>query len=159
MQIKVVILSVSVITGIHFQVIKCEHHMLYSHQSFSNDGKSYFLLYFCTQRAKQGIKSQESQKKLFFCPKNLAYIALYKIDEVLENFSAHNLKSGFLSSSSCRCAIARLQVLRLFWCPRDLTLYVCLHLKDHHAIYTHCIGRMHSLATTSGPARKVGVVL
>ena len=48
----------------------------------------------------------------------------------------------------------RLQVLRLFWCPRDLSLYFC----DHHAIYTRCIGRMHSLATTSGPTRKVGVV-
>ena len=57
--------------------------------------------------------------------------------------------------------VARLQVLRLFWCPRDLCLYIyiCLSaLEDHHAVYTRCIGRMHSLATTSGPARKVGVV-
>ena len=57
--------------------------------------------------------------------------------------------------------VARLQVLRLFWCPRDLSLYIyiCLStLEDHHAVYTRCIGRMHSLATTSGPARKVGVV-
>ena len=43
--------------------------------------------------------------------------------------------------------------------PRDLCLYICLSaLEDHHAVYTRCIGRMHSLATTSGPARKVGVV-
>ena len=60
--------------------------------------------------------------------------------------------------------VARLQVLRLFWCPRDLCLYyiyiyICLSaLEDYHAVYTRCIGRMHSLATTSGPARKVGVV-
>ena len=50
-----------------------------------------------------------------------------------------------------------LQVLRLFWCPRDLCLHVCPHLEDDHAVYTH-IGRMHSLETTSGPARKIGVV-
>ena len=31
-------------------------------------------------------------------------------------------------------------------------------LEDHHAVYTCCIGRMHSLATTSGPACKVDVV-
>ena len=38
-------------------------------------------------------------------------------------------------------------------------IYICLStLEDHHAVYTHCIGRMHSLATTSSPARKVGVV-
>ena len=37
-------------------------------------------------------------------------------------------------------------------------IYVCPHLEDDHAVYTHCIGRMHSLAATSGPARKVGVV-
>ena len=44
--------------------------------------------------------------------------------------------------------------------PRDLCLYnICLSaLEDHHAVYTRCIGRMHSLATTSGPARKVEVV-
>ena len=30
--------------------------------------------------------------------------------------------------------------------------------EDHHAVYTCCIGRMHSLATTSGPACKVDVV-
>ena len=36
---------------------------------------------------------------------------------------------------------------------------ICLSaLEDHHAVYTRCIGRMYSLATTSGPARKVGVV-
>ena len=59
--------------------------------------------------------------------------------------------------------VVRLQVLRLFWCPRDLSLYIYIYiclsaLEDHHAVYTCCIGRMHSLATTSGPARKVGVV-
>ena len=38
-------------------------------------------------------------------------------------------------------------------------IYICLSaLEDDHAVYTRCIGRMHSLATTSGPARKVGVV-
>ena len=42
--------------------------------------------------------------------------------------------------------------------PRSI-LYIYLSaLEDHHAVYTRCIGRMHSLATTSGPARKVGVV-
>ena len=41
--------------------------------------------------------------------------------------------------------------------PRSM--FICLSaLEDHHAVYTRCIGRMHSLATTSGPARKVGVV-
>ena len=36
---------------------------------------------------------------------------------------------------------------------------ICLSaLERYHAIYTRCIGRIHSLATTSGPARKVGVV-
>ena len=50
---------------------------------------------------------------------------------------------------------ARVQVLRLFWCPRYLSLSA---LEDFHVVYTRCIGRMHSLATTSGPARKVGVV-
>ena len=36
---------------------------------------------------------------------------------------------------------------------------ICLStLEDHHAVYTRCIGRMHSLATTSGPTHKVGVV-
>ena len=40
-----------------------------------------------------------------------------------------------------------------------LSIFICLSaLEDHHAVYTRCIGRMHSLATTSGPARKVGVV-
>ena len=57
---------------------------------------------------------------------------------------------------SCRHAIAHLQVLRLFWCPHNL--YVCPHLEDDHAIYTCCIGRMHSLATTFSPARKMGAV-
>ena len=41
--------------------------------------------------------------------------------------------------------------------PRSMFLYnyICLSaLEDHHAVYTRCIGRMHSLATTSGPARK-----
>ena len=43
--------------------------------------------------------------------------------------------------------------------PRSI-LYIYLStLEDHHAVYTRCIGRMYSLATTSGPARKVGVVL
>ena len=45
--------------------------------------------------------------------------------------------------------------------PRSMFIYIyiCLSaLEDHHAVYTCCIGRMHSLATTSGPARKVGVV-
>ena len=58
----VVILSVilSVIMGIHFKVIKLEHHVLYSHYSFSIDGKSLFLSYFCMQRSTQGIESQES---------------------------------------------------------------------------------------------------
>ena len=56
--------------------------------------------------------------------------------------------------------VARLQVLRLFWCPRDLSyIYIYLSaLEDHHAVHTRCIGRMHSLATTSGPASKMGVV-
>ena len=36
--------------------------------------------------------------------------------------------------------------------------YVCLHLEDYHAVYTHCIGRIHSLATTSGLVRKMGVI-
>ena len=40
----------------------------------------------------------------------------------------------------------------------DLWLNVCLHLEDHHAFYTRCIKRMHSLANTSGPLRTVGVV-
>ena len=35
---------------------------------------------------------------------------------------------------------------------------MCLHLEDDHAIYTRCIERMHSLATTSSPASKLGVV-
>ena len=42
--------------------------------------------------------------------------------------------------------------------PCDLCLHVCPHLEDDHAVYTRCIGRMHSLATTSGPARKMGMV-
>ena len=57
--------------------------------------------------------------------------------------------------------VVHLQVLRLFWSPRDLCLYtyICFSaLEKDHSICTHCIGRMHSLATTSGPARKVGVV-
>ena len=37
-------------------------------------------------------------------------------------------------------------------------MYVCPHLEDDNAVYTRCIGRMHSLATMSGPARKAGVV-
>ena len=43
-------------------------------------------------------------------------------------------------------------------------IYVCPHLEDYHAVYTHCIGRTHSLAITSSPppppppACKVGVV-
>ena len=42
---------------------------------------------------------------------------------------------------------------------RSMFIYICLSaLEDHHAIYTRCIGRMHSLATTFGPACKVGVV-
>ena len=42
--------------------------------------------------------------------------------------------------------------------PRDLSLLCLSALEDHHVVYTRCIGRMHSLATTSGPARKLGVV-
>ena len=43
--------------------------------------------------------------------------------------------------------------------PRSMFIYICLSaLEDHHAVYTRCIRRMQSLATTSGPARKVGVV-
>ena len=46
--------------------------------------------------------------------------------------------------------------------PRDLSYNDFVNnlsaLEDYHAVYTRCIGRMHSLATTSGPARKVGVV-
>ena len=38
-------------------------------------------------------------------------------------------------------------------------IYIYLSaLEDDHAVYTQCIGRMHSLVTTSGPAHKVGVV-
>ena len=36
-------------------------------------------------------------------------------------------------------------------------IFVCPHLEDHHAVYTRCIGRMHSLATTPPTLRKVGV--
>ena len=56
---------------------------------------------------------------------------------------------------------ARMQVLRLFWCPMIYLIYIYIYLSAlgrHHAVYTHCIGRMHTLATTSGPAHKVGVV-
>ena len=43
--------------------------------------------------------------------------------------------------------------------PPQSILYIFLSaLEDHHAVYTRCIGRMHSLATTSGPALKMGVV-
>ena len=46
--------------------------------------------------------------------------------------------------------------------PQSIFIYIYIYnlsaLEDHHAVYTRCIGRMHSLATTSGPARKVGVV-
>ena len=69
--------------------------------------------------------------------------------------------SGTLIHFFLHARVAPVQVLRLFWCPRDLTLniYIMLSaLEDDHAFYTRCIGRMHSLATTSGPACKVGVV-
>ena len=54
---------------------------------------------------------------------------------------------------SCRCMIACLQILRLFWCLHDLTFNIlCLSaLGRSNAVYTCCIGRMHSLAITSGP--------
>ena len=39
----------------------------------------------------------------------------------------------YLPEFFLQARVARLQVLRLFWCPRDLTLniyiYVCPHLK------------------------------
>ena len=35
----------------------------------------------------------------------------------------------------------------------------CIGAPAIYLIYTRCIGRMHSLATTSGFARKVGVIL
>ena len=39
------------------------------------------------------------------------------------------------------------------------SMFKCLSaLGRYHAIYTCCIGRMHSLATTSGLTCKVGVV-
>ena len=58
--------------------------------------------------------------------------------------------------------IVCMQVLGLFWCPCNLTLniiimFVCTW-KIYHAVYTHCIGRIHSLATTSGLVRKMGVI-
>ena len=37
---------------------------------------------------------------------------------------------------------------------RSMFKYVCLHLENHHAIYKCCIGRIHSLATTSSPTVK-----
>ena len=41
--------------------------------------------------------------------------------------------------------------------PRSM--FKCLSaLGRYHAIYTRCIGKMHSLATTSGPTCKVGEV-
>ena len=44
--------------------------------------------------------------------------------------------------------------------PRSNFKYICLSaLEAHNAVYTRCIERIHSLATTSDPARKVGVVL
>ena len=42
--------------------------------------------------------------------------------------------------------------------PQSIYNYVCPHLEDDHAVYTRCIGRMHSLATTFSPARKMGAV-
>ena len=39
--------GLSVIMGIHFQAFKLKHCVLYSHSSFSIDGKSYCLSYFC----------------------------------------------------------------------------------------------------------------
>ena len=59
-ELSTLVVILSVIMGIHFKVIKLEHRMLYSHYSFSIDGKSLFLSYFCIQRSTQGIESQES---------------------------------------------------------------------------------------------------
>ena len=95
------------------------------------------------QKVGHDLYNKKSQEKNF--RQNLPYIFLV-------NYPNNN----FL----LQARVARLQVLRLFWCPRDLSyIYIYLSaLEDNHAVYTRCIGRMHSLATTSGPARKMGVV-
>ena len=46
-ELSTLVVILSIIMGIHFQVIKLEHRVLYSHYSFFIDGKSYFLSYFC----------------------------------------------------------------------------------------------------------------
>ena len=44
--------------------------------------------------------------------------------------------------------------LKIFWCP---VISVGLSaLRRYHAIYTHRIGRIHTLATTSSPHVKWG---
>ena len=42
--------------------------------------------------------------------------------------------------------------------PQSMFILCLFALGRYHAVYTRCIGRIHSLATTSGPARKVGTV-
>ena len=70
----------------------------------------------------------------------------------------------FIIVSSNLVSLLFLHPCMPFYIFKILILYVCpgAHdkgvLEDHHAAYTRCIGRMHSLATTSGPACKVGVV-
>ena len=42
--------------------------------------------------------------------------------------------------------------------PQSMFILCLFALGRYHAVYTRCIGRIHSLATTSGPTRKVGTV-
>ena len=81
-----------------------------------------------------------------------AFIALYVccVDKGQRTVSLRCFMMGYLRFCfSCRCTIACLQILRLFWCPRDLTFNIlCLSaLGRLYAIYTCCIGRMYSLVT------------
>ena len=69
-ELSTLVVILSVIMGIYFKVIKLEHRVLYSHYSFSIDGKSLFLSYFCIQRSTQDIESQESYKKSRFPTKS-----------------------------------------------------------------------------------------
>ena len=52
------------------------------------------------------------------------------------------------------------EILKGLWMESGLYMfiYICLSaLEDHHAVYTR-IGRIHSLATSSSPTCKGGVV-
>ena len=59
---------------------------------------------------------------------------------------------------SCKCANSTCAVPKIVSVP-PWSILLCLStLGRYHAIYTRCIIKIHSLATTSGPTHKVGVV-